>query len=124
MSTTTAPGNRYRKTKAGTWVAYGPAADITAGAEITVTTRPGEAKIERVESTGRPFAVDGNQMVYGYLAARPTARPTTAPQSAHGGICAECGRAGHLTLCEDSSGISDYCCARCAAAPAVERSFC
>jgi len=118
MSTiTTAPETRYRKTKTGTWVAFGPAASITAGAEITVTTRSGAAKIEHIERIGRPFTVDAVEMVYGYLTARMTA--------AHGGICANCDASTNdLTLCEDSSGLDGYCCYRCAGAPAVELSFC
>ncbi len=119
MTTTTAPEIRirYRKTKTGTWVAFGPAASITAGAEIAVTTRAGDSKRELVESIGRPFSVKGVEMVYGYLAARPTA--------AHGGVCENCDAStGHLTLRKDSSGLDGYCCYRCAGAPAVERSFC
>jgi len=115
-TTTTAPETRYRKTKAGTWVAFGPAAAITAGAEITVTTRSGEVKTEHIERIGRPFTIDGVEMVYGYLTDRP---------AAHGGVCENCDAGmASLTECEDSSGISGYCCSRCASAPAVELSFC
>ncbi len=116
MTATTTPETHYRKTKTGTWVAFGPAAAIIAGAELTVTTRSGAAKIEHIERVGRPFTVDGVQMVYGYLADRP---------AAHGGVCENCDAStGSLTECSDSSGISGYCCSRCASAPAVELSFC
>lgn len=60
----------YRKTKQGTWVAYGPASEIKAGAEVTVTKANGDTKTERIESAGKPFTADGVQMCYGYLAAR------------------------------------------------------
>jgi len=115
MTTTTAPETRYRKTKTGTWVAFGPAASITAGAEIAVTTRAGDSKRELVESIGRPFSIGGVEMVYGYLADRP---------AAHGGICENCdASANHLALRKDSSGLDGYCCYRCATGPDVERSF-
>lgn len=59
----------YRKTKAGQWVAYGPAAILRPG-EVVVTKRDGSTKVELVERLGRPFEVDGVEMVYGYLATR------------------------------------------------------
>ncbi len=39
MSTQTATKITYRKTKAGQWVAYGPATAITKGARIEMTRR-------------------------------------------------------------------------------------
>jgi len=121
MTTTTAPGIRYRKTKTGTWVAFGPAAVITAGATITVTTRAGVVHAEHVVSVGRPFAADGAQMVYGYLADRDT---TAGAENTTGGLCENCGSTSpYLTLCRDASGLKGYCCASCATGPSVERSF-
>lgn len=115
MTTTTAPGIRYRKTKTGAWVVFGPAAAIAAGATITVTTRAGDVHAEHVESIGRPFDVEGVAMVYGYLADR----------NATGGMCENCTtNSPYLTLCRDSSGIQGYCCHRCASGPDLERSFC
>lgn len=57
----------YRKTKAGEWVAYGPADALRVG-PVTVAKKSGETKSETVSRLGRPFSVDGRQMVYGYLA--------------------------------------------------------
>lgn len=65
----------YRKTKTGEWVAYGPAAAVKANAYITVAKRSGQTKTELVERVGRPFDVDGVQMVYGYLADGVSAAP-------------------------------------------------
>jgi hypothetical protein len=72
MTATTETPIRYRKTKTGQWVAFGPADRIHAGATVTVAKRDGSTKVEYVESVGRPFTVDGQQMVYGYLATRPS----------------------------------------------------
>jgi hypothetical protein len=58
--------NTYRKTKEGRWVVYGPATDVRAGASVTVTTKAGKTKTERIVSTGKTFTVDGRTMVYGY----------------------------------------------------------
>ena len=69
-STATLAPATYRKTKQGDWVAYGPAAHITAGTEIVITQKNGTQDIRTVERTGRTFQVDGTTMVYGYLAAR------------------------------------------------------
>jgi hypothetical protein len=66
----------YRKTKTGTWVAYGPAADIRPGHEVTISKKDGTTKTELVESVGRSFRVDGREMVYGYLT--PKSAPVRA----------------------------------------------
>ena len=71
MSTQTAAKISYRKTSKGQWVAFGPASAIKAGATVTVTKASGEAKTELIESVGRPFAVNGRQMVYGYIGTAP-----------------------------------------------------
>lgn len=82
MSTATATIT-YRKTKQGEWVAFGPLAAfkeqvITPGGvdtitvdSVVVTKRSGESKVERIRDIGRPFTVDGVQMVYGYIAQSP-----------------------------------------------------
>jgi hypothetical protein len=85
MTTATQTPIRYRKTKTGQWVAFGPADRIHAGATVTVTKRDGSIKVEYVESVGRPFAVDGQQMVYGYLAA--PLRTTGAPSRSRCDTC-------------------------------------
>lgn len=68
----------YRKTKTGEWVAFGPVDKLTPGRTITVTLRSGQTKQETVERVGKPFAVNGRIMAYGYL------RKTTA-RSGHTG---------------------------------------
>jgi hypothetical protein len=86
MTTTTATIS-YRKTKAGKWVAFGPVEafkvrvmtpegwDTADADEVTVTKRSGESKVERISRVGKPFSVDGRQMVYAYLV--PSARPSS-----------------------------------------------
>jgi hypothetical protein len=74
----------YRKTKTGQWVAYGPAAEVATG-EISITKADGTLETRTVASVGRSFAVDGSQMVYGYLTAaeRPApARTASRPARA------------------------------------------
>jgi len=99
----------YRRTKSGEWVVYGPASVVRVGA-VEVVKLSGEAKIEQVESLGRPFRVDGVEMVYGYLA-----------HSAQ--MCEECGERKATTTVYDSSGISGRVCGRCANYEPYERSF-
>lgn len=60
----------YRKTRHGEWVAYGPASEVRPG-QVTVQTKGGKRKLETVTSVGRPFRVDGKEMVYGYLGKSP-----------------------------------------------------
>lgn len=64
---TTTPAITYRKTKAGEWVAYGPAAVIRPGT-VTVTRRDGSTRTETIERAGKAFTAGGTQMAYGYLA--------------------------------------------------------
>jgi hypothetical protein len=82
----------YRKTKQGEWVAFGPVNEIAAGV-VTITTRAGKQKTERVVRLGRPFEVDGVEHVYGYL----------APKAKSGG-----GHHGHRH--GRSCSCSDDCC--------------
>lgn len=56
----------YRRTKTGEWVAYGPAAEVKPG-PVCITKANGDEKLAIVDRVGRPFTVDGAQMVYGYL---------------------------------------------------------
>ena len=80
MSTQTAAKISYRKTGKGEWVAYGPASQIIAGTTVTVTKASGETKTELVESVGRSFTANGQQMVYGYLAkSAPPVRRSYGP---------------------------------------------
>jgi hypothetical protein len=94
----------YRKTKQGQWVAFGPADMITAGADVTVTKRSGQAKTEHIDSVGRIFRVDGRDMVYGYLGeAQQQAKPRGGNRYA--GECDDCGawvpaHDGHATYCD------------------------
>lgn len=66
----------YRRTKAGEWVAYGPAAAVRLG-RVTVAKKDGGTKTETVTRVGRPFRVDGVECAYGYLAPRITDRRTS-----------------------------------------------
>lgn len=116
----------YRKTKAGQWVAYGPASSIREGHYVTVSKRDGTTQVELVERVGRSFTVDGTEMVYGYIdrEGRPsTARRADRPTRQ---LCAECGRGskyGPMVECLDSSGLVGLCCPTCARASRFERSF-
>lgn len=76
----------YRKTKNGKWAVMGPANVVTAGATVTVTKRDGTTKTERIGTVGKPFTVDGQQMVYGYPAAAKTTSRTGRRYA-----CDECG---------------------------------
>ena len=75
MGTTTATKITYRKTKSGEWVAYGPSSafvepDGTPKATVEVTKKSGETKAEIISKLGKPFVIDGDTYVYGYLAPR------------------------------------------------------
>jgi hypothetical protein len=108
----------YRKTKAGTWVAYGPLCAIQPGKTVTVAKRDGTTKQELIASIGRPFTANGQQMVYGYLTPK-----TQAHQPSTGTTCAECGeRRGHVQR-RDSSGIAGLVCGRCDRSADYELSF-
>jgi hypothetical protein len=116
----------YRKTKNGKWVAFGPQSEVRKG-WVKITTKAGKVKTEFVESTGRSFDVNGVQHCYGYLAPKShrysEQQKYAAEDGGKGGCCAECGRPGATILCEDSSGITGYCCYRCASYAPYERSF-
>jgi hypothetical protein len=56
----------YRRTKSGAWAVYGPTTHVKTGATVTVTKKNGDTKQETIASVGKPFTVDGQQMVYGY----------------------------------------------------------
>lgn len=98
-TTTTATPVTYRKTKTGEWVAYGPAATVRPG-PVTVTKRDGSTKTEHIETVGKPFLANGQQMVYGYLTPQTASRPaqrtyanhTPRPGRPGSGRCTECGR--------------------------------
>lgn len=78
----------YRKSRTGEWVVMGPASVVKPGA-VTVTKRNGETKTETVVKVGRVFQVDGQDMVYGYLAAHTTARAHSVSRQSR--WCDECG---------------------------------
>lgn len=109
----------YRKTKAGEWVVYGPAAAVQAHSRVTITKRDGSTKTELIARVGRPFQVGGVAMVYGYLAPKPAAR-----NAGRRGVCDNCGdRSARLTECRDSSGVWGDACPMCAREPWYARSF-
>ncbi len=112
MQTTT-----YRKTKTGQWVAYGPAAALQAavrdGHRVRVTRRSGDVDEVTLTGLGKPFAANGQQMVYGYLA--DTKSTTSRPAARRPGreMCAECGERPATTTARDLSGIVGPVCGRC-----------
>lgn len=78
---TTATGTAtYRKTRTGEWVVMAPAAMLHPGTTIAVRKRDGSIKQEHIWRVGRPFAADGQQMAYGYLAATTGQRTTRRSQ--------------------------------------------
>ncbi len=86
MSTQTATAAKitYRKTGKGEWVAYGPASAIKAGEYADISKRNGGTDRMMVKSVGRPFAVAGVQMVYGYLGSGATVSgPLSAGFASH-----------------------------------------
>jgi hypothetical protein len=100
----------YRKTKAGEWVAFGPA-DLIAPGPVTVHKKDGSTKDETITKVGRPFTVDGREMAYGYLT--PSGEP-----------CANCDRPGGARyLRHDSSGIAGKVCEKCRFQPSYVLSF-
>lgn len=64
----------YRKTKNGTWVAFGP---VTAFEQtyVNVRKRNGDLECRRIESLGKSFTVDGVECCYAYLAYSPPDQP-------------------------------------------------
>lgn len=78
---------KYRKTKAGGWVAYGNIAHVRLGT-ITVTKSDGTTKTETVVSLGAPFVAEGQNMIYGYLAgSRPATKSARQSTCRTGGNC-------------------------------------
>ena len=73
----------YRKTRQGAWVAYGPADAVKAGEVVNIAKKNGQISRRLVESTGKVFIVDGERMVYGYLAEGEVPTATTADQHAY-----------------------------------------
>lgn len=76
----------FRKNKQGEWVVFGPASVVRPG-RVAVTKKDGRVQSVEIESVGRPFFANGQQMVYGYIAKKaPKSAPKveTAPESAQG----------------------------------------
>jgi hypothetical protein len=92
--TVTAAKITYRKTRQGKWVAYGPAAAMPApGALAEIAKRGGGRDFAYIAYIGRPFTVDGTEMVYGYIdAARPVSRYDAQDnqRAASGSRCGTC----------------------------------
>lgn len=115
---------KYRKTKKGEWVAYGPSAELSLNGEVTITKASGDSVQRGVVKTGTPFMAGGVSMVYGYLTPLDAALTPSPRTTSTGGICDECDEPRrNLRACQDSSGITGMCCPRCAPAPAYSRSF-
>jgi hypothetical protein len=84
MLQATATPVTYRKTKTGEWVVFGPADRVTTGRQVNVRKKDGSIKLETVVSVGKPFQVDGQQMVYGYLdRGRPQSGSYSTPRQGH-----------------------------------------
>lgn len=100
MTRTESP--KFRKTKSGEWVAFGPTSQVRPG-QVTVTKANGERKTVQVARCGRPFQVDGTECVYGYIESRQARR-------SGGGRGWECdeGHRHHVTgcfCCENQIGM-------------------
>lgn len=61
------PVCKWRKSKDGDWVVFGPADTVKAGATVTVTKNSGETSLEIISRVGKPFDVDGVPHVYGNI---------------------------------------------------------
>ncbi len=61
---------RFRKTKSGKWAAMGPVETLekalAGGGIVEVQKKSGDWSKFHIASLGKPFDVDGVQMVYGY----------------------------------------------------------
>lgn len=57
---------KFRKTKTGEWVAFGPTSQVRPGT-VKVRKANGTTKTVQVTRTGKPFNVDGIECCYGYL---------------------------------------------------------
>lgn len=62
---------KYRKTKKGDWVAFGPVAQMVQGQHVTIHKSDGSTERRLVDGKGKAFVVDGIECCYGYLAPRP-----------------------------------------------------
>lgn len=73
----------FRKTNQGEWVVFGTLDEVVVG--TVMVTKKGQTKLApvNVERVGKPFSVDGRQMVYGYLAPKgaKSAPPSPPPPS-------------------------------------------
>lgn len=78
--------NTFRKNKAGEWVIQGIAGDLQIGV-ARVQKASGQIRQVYVTSLGKPFCMNGQQMVYGYfveMVDAPAAKvPSTPPPSHH-----------------------------------------
>jgi hypothetical protein len=84
---------KYRKTKEDVWVAFGPAAEVVAGQQVTVSKAGGGVETRKVLRVGKPFQADGVMCVYGYLEERAARGATTGGRigtGARNGRCREC----------------------------------
>ena len=60
----------WRRTRQGEWVVCGRTDEVVAGSDALVRRSNGSLQWVHIETTGRPFRVDGQQMVYGYVRRR------------------------------------------------------
>lgn len=81
----------YRQTKSQEWVVCGPVREMGLGT-VTVRTKDGNVKQERIIRLGKPFSTPQGEMVYGYKA---EATPQTSMGLGKDGYdrqCADCRR--------------------------------
>lgn len=92
MTTTMTADLRFRKTKTGEWVAYGPVTSMEAGCVHAIAKANGATTDFYINRVGKSFLVDGVKMAYGYgeTPARATAsRPVSSCVT--GGNCSSFG---------------------------------
>lgn len=102
----------YRKTKNGEWVAYGPYSELqnAEGAVIAIRRKDGSTATRVCRKIGKPFRVDGIEMVYAYLEGGER-EERKARRS--GPRCQECGSTRGVHWTHGLSGIGGYACYTC-----------
>lgn len=102
--------NRFRKTKDGSWIVFGPASQVKVGT-VDVRTRAGVVKQVEVKRLGKPFEADGTSMIYGYPDDEPQRTCATCDKPAWG-QCAGC-QAGLHKECAEVTDDGRMMCQDC-----------
>lgn len=97
------------KTENGEWVAYGPYSELqnAEGAVIAIRRKDGSTATRVCRKIGKPFRVDGIEMVYAYLEGGERKARRSGPR------CQECGSTRGVHWIHDLSGIGGYACYTC-----------